>query len=250
MAIQHPPPPSPSGRSPPATAPAAGTHAPAPGSAAAAPPVTLGKSLRLRQADPYGPRQHLAAKAPQLCRRAPPSPRRPGTPSCRGTQPPTSGARRPAARLVLGSGTLLSPWRQSCSEESQPSCGSRWGLGSLHGRGSDEHSLSPSTMSRISCSSDKRTRTAGAQSKRSAISGGCRAPACPNATVPLQARSSQLLLPLLLYHNALGLAFTLLKEHEYIIIHTKEQVIVYELPAFPGTKAIFIRKLNFILAPI
>lgn len=54
----------------------------------------------------------------------------------------------------------------------------------------------------------------------------------------------------LLYHNALGLAFTLLKEHEYIIIHTKEQVIVYELPAFPATKAIFIRKLNFILAPI
>lgn len=53
-----------------------------------------------------------------------------------------------------------------------------------------------------------------------------------------------------LYHNALGLAFTLLKEHEYIIIHTKEQVIVYELPAFPATKAIFIRKLNFILAPI
>lgn len=54
----------------------------------------------------------------------------------------------------------------------------------------------------------------------------------------------------LLYHNALGLAFTLLKEHEYIIIHTKERVIVYELPAFPATKAIFIRKLNFILAPI
>lgn len=59
-----------------------------------------------------------------------------------------------------------------------------------------------------------------------------------------------LLLLLLLYHNALGLAFTLLKEHEYIIIHTKEQVIVYELPAFPATKAIFIRKLNFISAPI
>lgn len=62
--------------------------------------------------------------------------------------------------------------------------------------------------------------------------------------------SRRLLLLLLLYHNALGLAFTLLKEHEYIIIHTKEQVIVYELPAFPATKAIFIRKLNFILAPI
>ena len=60
----------------------------------------------------------------------------------------------------------------------------------------------------------------------------------------------RLLRLLLLYHNALGLAFTLLKEHEYIIIHTKEQVIVYELPAFPATKAIFIRKLNFILAPI
>ena len=59
-----------------------------------------------------------------------------------------------------------------------------------------------------------------------------------------------LLLLLFLYHNALCLAFTLLKEHEYIIIHTKEQVIVYELPAFPATKAIFIRKLNFILAPI
>lgn len=72
----------------------------------------------------------------------------------------------------------------------------------------------------------------------------------PNATVLLQDRSSQPLLLFLLYHNALGLAFTLLKEHEYIIIHTKEQVIVYELPAFPATKAIFIRKLNFILAPI
>lgn len=71
----------------------------------------------------------------------------------------------------------------------------------------------------------------------------------PNATF-LQDRSSQPLLLFLLYHNALGLAFTLLKEHEYIIIHTKEQVIVYELPAFPATKAIFIRKLNFILAPI
>lgn len=72
----------------------------------------------------------------------------------------------------------------------------------------------------------------------------------PNATLLLQDRSSQPLLLFLLYHNALGLAFTLLKEHEYIIIHTKEQVIVYELPAFPATKAIFIRKLNFILAPI
>lgn len=72
----------------------------------------------------------------------------------------------------------------------------------------------------------------------------------PNAPSRLQDRSSQPLLLFLLYHNALGLAFTLLKEHEYIIIHTKEQVIVYELPAFPATKAIFIRKLNFILAPI
>lgn len=72
----------------------------------------------------------------------------------------------------------------------------------------------------------------------------------PNATFLLQDPSSQPLLLFLLYHNALGLAFTLLKEHEYIIIHTKEQVIVYELPAFPATKAIFIRKLNFILAPI
>lgn len=86
------------------------------------------------------------------------------------------------------------------------------------------------------------------QTQRRAASGGFREPG-PRAASP-PGRPPPLLLLLLLYHNALGLAFTLLKEHEYIIIHTKEQVIVYELPAFPATKAIFIRKLNFISAPI
>lgn len=117
-------------------------------------------------------------------------------------------------------------------------------------RGSDEHSLRPSTINQIFYGSNKSTTKTSAQIKQSAISEGCWKLKSPNATFLLQDHSSQLLLLFLLYHNALGLAFTLLKEHEYIIIHTKEQVIVYELPAFPATKAIFIRKLNFILAPI
>ena len=94
------------------------------------------------------------------------------------------------------------------------------------------------------CGSDKPTSTSSGGPFLEASESW--APRCVSASDG----SRRLLRLLLLYHNALGLAFTLLKEHEYIIIHTKEQVIVYELPAFPATKAIFIRKLNFILAPI
>lgn len=125
-----------------------------------------------------------------------------------------------------------------------------WVSSSRGSRGSDAHSLRPSTINQILYGSNKSTTKTSAQIKQSTISEGCWKLKSPNATFLLQDHSSQLLLLFLLYHNALGLAFTLLKEHEYIIIHTKEQVIVYELPAFPATKAIFIRKLNFILAPI
>ncbi|XDA80172.1 hypothetical protein R6Z07M_010118 [Ovis aries] len=54
----------------------------------------------------------------------------------------------------------------------------------------------------------------------------------PRAASP-PGRPPPLLLLLLLYHNALGLAFTLLKEHEYIIIHTKEQAQTVRLQRDP-----------------
>lgn len=60
------------------------------------------------------------------------------------------------------------------------------------------------------------------QTERRAASGGFRAG--PRAASP-PGRPPPLLLLLLLYHNALGLAFTLLKEHEYIIIHTKSRLL-------------------------
>lgn len=124
----------------------------------------------------------------------------------------------------------------------------------------DEHSLILSTINQILYSSNKST-TKKQKKEKSRLSLYIRAKY--NFQEKLKASShkhyilswrlfqqSSFCYFFLQYHNALGLAFTLLKEHEYIIIHTKEQVIVYELPAFPATKAIFIRKLNFILAPI
>jgi hypothetical protein len=136
--------------------------------------------------------------------------------------------------------------RQGCSFRKQVANYSLL-VGSLR---SDEHSLGPSTINQIPCGrSESATGTGTRIESKGGFQRDSEVPSL-NATFLLQDRSSQPLLLFLLYHNALGLAFTLLKEHEYIIIHTKEQVIVYELPAFPATKPIFIRKLNFILAPI
>lgn len=78
----------------------AGTHAPAPGSAAAAPPVTLGKSLRLRQADPLRSTPTPNSKGTAVVPARPPLPTPPRDPLLQGD--PAAYLRRPASSCPSG----------------------------------------------------------------------------------------------------------------------------------------------------
>lgn len=210
----------------------------------------------------------LEVTAVQAPRHSPPAP--PSTPLCRES---TAGCAlsRPLSPLAIDQGhPLLLPRvpraaagrsgalgrsgprgrRQGLPVNYKRPVAAGWVPGSRRSPGSDEHSLRPSQLTKHCVAATNQQRTPEHKSgkvpfQRDAESQSRRTPRSFFKIIP----ASPLEL-FLLYHNALGLAFTLLKEHEYIIIHTKEQVIVYELPAFPATKAIFIRKLNFILAPI
>lgn len=95
--------------------------------------------------------------------------------------------------------------RQGCSFRKQVANYSLL-VGSLR---SDEHSLGPSTINQIPCGrSESATGTGTRIESKGGFQRDSEVPSL-NATFLLQDRSSQPLLLFLLYHNALGLAFTL-----------------------------------------